>query len=62
MLVFLRYAGKLFQACGAACEIRLFIYVVVLIFETTNLLFVDDRRLSFSVYGCNVQLYYVLQG
>ena len=29
MLVFLRSAGKLFQACGAASEIRLFPYVDV---------------------------------
>ncbi len=53
MLVFLRSAGKLFQACGAACEIRLFPYVVVLTFGTTNVLFADDRRLRFCVYGCN---------
>ncbi len=31
MLAFLKSAGKLFQACGAAYEIRLFPYVVVLI-------------------------------
>ena len=37
MLVFLRSAGKLFQACGTAYEIRLFRYVVVLIFGTIKL-------------------------
>ncbi len=55
MLVFLRSDGKLFQACGAAYEMRLFPYVVVLIFGTTNVLFVDDRRLRIGV--C-----YVLRG
>ncbi len=49
MLVFLRSAGKLFQARGATCETRLFPYVVALIFGTTNVLFVDDRRLRLGV-------------
>ncbi len=46
MLVFLRSAGKLFQVCRAAYEIRLFRnpYIVVLIFGTPNVLLVDDRR------------------
>ncbi len=59
MLVFLRSAGKLFQACGAAYEIHddLFPYVAVLIFGTTNVLFVDDRRLRAAT-----ALSYVLRG
>ena len=55
MLVFLKSAGKLFQACAAAYETRLFPHVVVLTFGTTNVLFVDDRRLRIGV--C-----YVLRG
>ncbi len=58
MVVFLRSAAKLFQACGAAYEIRLLPYVVVLIFGTTNVLFVDDRRLRIGVYGCNSSVMY----
>ncbi len=63
MLVFLRSAGKLFQACGAAYEIHLFpyqyMYVVVLIFGTTNVLFIDNRRWRVGVYGCsNSVMYY----
>ncbi len=53
MVVFLSSAGKLFQACEAAKEIRLFPYVVALIFGTTNVLFLDGRRLRIGViYGC----------
>ncbi len=56
--MFLRSAGKLFQACGAGYEIRLFPYVVVLIFDRTNVLFFDDRRLRIGVYGCNSSVMY----
>ena len=58
MLVFLRSAGRLFQVCRAAYEKRLFPYVFVLIFGTTNVLFVDDRRFRMSVYGCNSSVMY----
>ncbi len=54
MVLFLRSAGKLFQACEAAYEIRLLPYVVVLTFGTTNVI----------ANGCIwlQQLCYVLQG
>ncbi len=62
MPVFLISAGTLFQAGGAASRaayrIRLFSYVVVLIFGTTYVLFVDDRRLRIGVYGCNSSVMY----